>query len=94
MGYLVVVNMKDRKAINNSKYCKMKKSILIGLLMVGSTLVFSTSCSNSSTDDTHHDDTKHMHSTEYVCPMKCEGEKTYEEPGSCPKCGMDLVVKK
>lgn len=29
----------------------------------------------------------------YYCPMKCEGEKTYAEAGSCPECGMDLVVK-
>lgn len=28
----------------------------------------------------------------YYCPMKCEGEKTYAQAGSCPKCGMDLVV--
>lgn len=27
----------------------------------------------------------------YYCPMQCEGSKTYEEPGSCPKCGMDLI---
>lgn len=26
----------------------------------------------------------------YQCPMKCEGEKTYDKPGKCPKCGMDL----
>jgi len=24
--------------------------------------------------------------------MKCEGEKTYDKAGECPKCGMDLVV--
>jgi hypothetical protein len=29
---------------------------------------------------------------QYVCPMKCEGEKTYAEPGKCPVCNMDLVV--
>ncbi|AWM15348.1 heavy metal transporter [Flavobacterium sediminis] len=28
--------------------------------------------------------------TKYACPMKCEGDKTYDEAGSCPKCGMDL----
>lgn len=28
----------------------------------------------------------------YYCPMKCEGEKTYPEMGSCPECGMDLVA--
>ncbi|TDS12093.1 Cu2+-exporting ATPase [Maribacter caenipelagi] len=27
----------------------------------------------------------------FYCPMHCEGEKTYEEPGDCPVCGMDLV---
>lgn len=27
----------------------------------------------------------------FYCPMKCEGEKTYTEMGSCPVCGMDLV---
>jgi hypothetical protein len=29
----------------------------------------------------------------YQCPMKCEGDKTYNEPGKCPKCGMDLTEK-
>ena len=32
--------------------------------------------------------------TTYACPMKCEGDKTYEKAGDCPKCGMDLVEKK
>ncbi|CAN5241697.1 heavy metal translocating P-type ATPase [soil metagenome] len=27
----------------------------------------------------------------YYCPMHCEGDKTYNEPGDCPVCGMDLV---
>ncbi len=27
----------------------------------------------------------------YQCPMKCEGDKTYAEKGSCPKCKMDLT---
>ncbi len=27
---------------------------------------------------------------EYSCPMKCEGAKTYAEPGSCPVCNMKL----
>ena len=26
----------------------------------------------------------------YQCPMKCEGDKTYSESGSCPVCKMDL----
>lgn len=27
----------------------------------------------------------------FYCPMHCEGDKTYAEPGDCPVCGMDLV---
>lgn len=27
----------------------------------------------------------------YYCPMHCEGEKTYTQPGNCPVCGMDLL---
>ena len=31
----------------------------------------------------------------YYCPMKCEGEKVYDQPGNCPVCHMKLVpVKK
>jgi len=26
----------------------------------------------------------------YMCPMKCEGDKTYDKAGKCPKCGMNL----
>lgn len=33
---------------------------------------------------------KEISKTEYQCPMKCEGEKVYDEPGSCPVCKMDL----
>ncbi|MCZ2474658.1 cadmium-translocating P-type ATPase [Aquirufa ecclesiirivi] len=29
----------------------------------------------------------------YYCPMHCEGDKTYDKPGSCPVCGMDLVAQ-
>ncbi|MBI1827261.1 MAG: hypothetical protein HY287_03665 [Planctomycetes bacterium] len=32
--------------------------------------------------------------TVYQCPMKCEGEKTYDKPGKCPKCGMELKARK
>lgn len=28
---------------------------------------------------------------QFYCPMKCEGEKTYSEPGRCPDCEMKLV---
>ena len=31
--------------------------------------------------------------TTYYCPMHCEGDKTYDSPGDCPVCGMDLVAE-
>lgn len=27
----------------------------------------------------------------FYCPMHCEGDTTYNQPGDCPVCGMDLV---
>jgi Cu+-exporting ATPase len=34
---------------------------------------------------------KGMGTGTYYCPMHCEGDKTYDKPGDCPVCGMDLV---
>ncbi len=44
----------------------------------------------------HHKQHDHQHKEslngkgKYYCPMRCEGDKTYDDPGSCPVCGMDL----
>ena len=27
----------------------------------------------------------------YFCPMKCEGDKVYDQPGDCPVCNMHLI---
>ena len=32
--------------------------------------------------------------TKYICPMNCEKGKTYDQPGSCPVCHMDLEPTK
>lgn len=32
-----------------------------------------------------------MSENKYQCPMKCEGDKTYDQPGNCPVCNMKLV---
>ena len=42
--------------------------------------------------DTAVADTTQMAEMHYQCPMKCEGDKTYDQPGKCPKCGMDLAL--
>ena len=37
---------------------------------------------------------KHQHTTVYQYPLKCEGDKTYDRAGKCPKCRMDLKALK
>ncbi len=27
----------------------------------------------------------------YHCPMKCEGNRTYNQEGNCPVCNMKLI---
>ena len=39
----------------------------------------------------HHNHDKHASGGDYYCPMRCEGDKTYDEPGDCPVCGMHLI---
>jgi Heavy metal binding domain len=36
-------------------------------------------------------DSNGAHVASFFCTMKCEGDKTYPEPGDCPVCGMSLV---
>ena len=43
---------------------------------------FFTKADNTMTDLVH---------SKYQCPMGCEGDKTYNEPGRCPVCNMNLV---
>lgn len=54
-------------------------------------------CSGHKKEEHSHHKTEtkkvHQHSANgvYYCPMHCEGDKTYNKPGDCPVCGMDLV---
>ncbi|SDK25239.1 Cu2+-exporting ATPase [Pedobacter sp. ok626] len=50
----------------------------------------------SHSNHQHHDKTAAKLNNEeaggvYYCPMHCEGDKTYNKPGTCPVCGMDLL---
>jgi protein SCO1 len=53
----------------------MKKLLLIAIIAVAG---FSSCGNNKVTAD------------KYQCPMKCEGEKTYDSAGKCPVCKMDM----
>ncbi len=56
----------------------MNKIIFILLLAAS----FS-SCNNSTKTQTAE--------AKYQCPMNCEEGKTYDKPGQCPVCNMDLI---
>ncbi|WP_276381965.1 heavy metal translocating P-type ATPase [Flavobacterium sp. H4147] len=54
------------------------------------------SCCSSKKEHSHHEHSKkasipHNGTGVFYCPMHCEGDKTYDKPGDCPVCGMDLV---
>jgi Cu(I)/Ag(I) efflux system membrane fusion protein len=57
---------------------------IFGLLAL--LLLFFAACNNGSADHSQHGG----NAAAYQCPMKCEGDKTYPQPGSCPVCKMDL----
>ena len=54
---------------------------------------------NNKHHEHHHEEIQpeHNHGThmsqkeKYFCPMKCEGDKTYDKPGNCPVCNMHLI---
>lgn len=58
------------------------KTFIIIISLLASTSFLLTSCGNN-------DQTEEA-GTSYQCPMKCEGEKTYSDAGTCPVCKMDL----
>jgi len=67
----------------------MKTNVL--LILLAGILPLLMACNNDSGNATKADTTataSHQHS--YRCPMNCENGKTYEKPGKCPVCGMEL----
>lgn len=56
------------------------------LLMCLAGTLITVSCKQHATDS----DSTINENAVYACPMKCEGDKVYTEPGKCPVCGMDL----
>lgn len=57
---------------------KKAKIILLFILVIGTII----SCKSDKKDD--------LTKVTYQCPMKCEGEKTYDAPGTCSVCKMEL----
>ena len=63
----------------------MKTKILIAVLSIG-LLTMST----VKAQEKPKMKVEKMEKVAFSCPMQCEGEKTYDKAGSCPKCKMDL----
>ena len=59
--------------------------------MLFAALLFA-SCGNNSNEKNNENSTEQIETAMYQCPMKCEGEKMYEEKGTCPVCKMDLEL--
>jgi len=67
----------------------MKKLILVlsaALFLSMGSFVLSSCGSEENTENQEQ-----VTQAVYACPMHCEGDKTYENPGKCPVCGMDLT---
>jgi len=67
----------------------MKK--IISTLAMASILAVAISSCSSSTEHKQDTTTPEQQASLYQCPMQCEGDKTYDKPGKCPVCGMDLA---
>lgn len=66
------------------------KSLYLSLILMAFIAMVLTSCKDKKAEpksETHEE----LHaSTAYQCPMDCEDGKTFDEPGTCPVCKMDL----
>lgn len=64
-----------------------------GLALVLSLVAFSA-CKNDHGKNAGQTTEAAAPGTKYICPMNCEKGKTYDQPGSCPVCHMDLEPMK
>lgn len=66
---------------------KKRVTLFTALVCISSFLI---SCGGSKPENKEQTETPAQQAAVYACPMKCEGDKTYDQPGKCPVCGMDL----
>ena len=72
----------------------MKKTLL-SIITIVVVMLITISCGNNETKTSEMKDSMNMKTdvsgVQYTCPM--HPEVLTDKPGSCPKCGMDLVKK-
>ncbi|MBL7783946.1 MAG: hypothetical protein JNM22_22105 [Saprospiraceae bacterium] len=71
----------------------MKNMLIAGFLLALSVVVFNA-CKNDHSQHKTQTSEAATPGTKYICPMNCEKGKTYDQPGSCPVCHMDLEPMK
>lgn len=81
----------------------MKKIVIILAIIASLTACNKSKTAEANTEATTSEATTESHEHKageahdekvaYVCPMNCEKGKTYDQPGKCPKCEMDLEKK-
>lgn len=67
----------------------MKAIVYLGATCLVSALLL-TGCNSKQQTEVPEQVQEHIHKKSYACPMKCEGDKTYSEVGTCAVCKMDL----
>lgn len=67
------------------------KNILVAGFVFALLLTVFSACNNKPSEQTTEIAAS---GTKYICPMNCEKGKTYDQPGTCPVCNMNLEVMK
>jgi hypothetical protein len=65
----------------------MKNFILVFILLGSMSII---SCNDKHAKHSAKTTNAAVPGAKYICPMNCEDGKTYDEPGTCPVCNMDL----
>lgn len=90
--------LKNNREHKNNNVKQMSKKLFLSVAVIATMSL--VSCKNETKTETKVDEVKEavveennsekIAATIYQCPMECEGDKTYDEPGECPICKMDL----
>ena len=76
---------------------KIRAAVVV-LLIAGLVLAMSVVAFNACKHDHSKQNTQTTEAaapgTKYICPMNCEKGKTYDQPGTCPVCNMNLEPMK
>ena len=71
---------------------KFLANTAFGLLLAGSLFLIACGGNQSNGDASGPHGEGPAFTSEYVCPMHCEGSGS-DAAGKCPKCGMDYVAQ-